>query len=158
MDRDYCEHEERVVAAVRGGFFDTEILGHAHDCPVCSEVLRITELFREESKLAGHELSTLPDAGLIWQKAQAAARQKAIAEATLPIRLVRTCAYGVAILSAPWLVFESFRLWPGWVNSWPRLAANQVWATASNEAALVAGIAGTLVCIAVSSWYILREE
>ncbi|HEY6339451.1 MAG TPA: hypothetical protein VIW68_13235 [Candidatus Sulfotelmatobacter sp.] len=158
MNRDYCEKEEWVVAAVRDGIPDAEILLHARNCPVCSEVLLITELLREESNLAGHELGTLPGAGLIWRKAQAATRQKAIAEATLPIRLVRTCAYVAAILSAAWLVFQSFQLSPERASSWPRLLVDKVWATASNEAALTAGMAGTLICIAVSSWYILREE
>jgi hypothetical protein len=99
MNEHFCEKEQQLVAALCGSSRDAEILGHARNCPVCSEVLLVSELLRESTQLATHELSALPDAALIWRKAQAWARQKAPVRATLPIRIARISAFFLAILT-----------------------------------------------------------
>jgi hypothetical protein len=147
-----CEKEQQLVAALFANSPDIEILSHARNCRVCSEVLLVTESLREGTELTTHELSALPDAAVIWRKAQAVAREKALARATLPIRIARICALVVAVLAAPWILVESGQLWPE-----PLGSGNWRWPSALNETALLLIITGT-VCIGLSSWYMLREE
>jgi len=160
MNEHFCEKEQQVVAALCGSSRDAEILGHAGRCPVCSEVLLVSEFLRESTQLAAHELSALPDAALIWRKAQALAREKALVRATLPIRIARISAFVVAVLAAPWLIFESHQLWPVMPDFWPRHLSftNRLRPSDSNETALPLAITATIICIGLSSWYMLREE
>jgi hypothetical protein len=159
MNEAYCEKEQQIVAALCGSSRDAEILGHARTCPVCSEVLLVAELLREGSQISTRELSAVPDAGLVWRKAQALAREKALFRATLPIRLARISALVIAVLAAPWLVLESRQLWPWMADFWPRHLSftNRLWPSDLNATALLLAITGTLVCT-LSAWYMLREE
>jgi len=160
MSEHYCEKEQQVVAALRSGLSAPELREHARQCPVCSEVMLVAEFLREETNLAQHELSTLPDAALIWRRAQALAREKALVWAALPIRIVRISAFVVAALAAPWLILESRPLWPWMADLWPRHlpSTNRLWPSGLNETALLLAITGTLICIGLSSWYMLRED
>jgi hypothetical protein len=160
MNEHYCEKEQGVVAALFGSSHNAEILGHAPNCPVCSEVLLVTEFLRENTKLATHERSRLPDAALIWRKAQALAREKALARATLPIRIARICTFVVALLAARWVILEFPQLWPRTPDLWPKYlpSTNWLWPSALNQTVLVLAITGTLICIGLSSWYMLRED
>jgi hypothetical protein len=159
MNEAFCEKEQQIVAALCGGSRDAEILGHARSCPVCSEVLLVAEFLRESTQIATQELSVLPDAALIWRKAQALAREKALVRVTLPIRLARISAFVVGVLAAPWLILECHQLWPWMADLWPRhlSSTNRLWPSDLNETALVLAITGTVVC-ALSAWYMLREE
>src|SRR5271165_5828678 len=171
MTEDYCEKEQAVVAALHGGTLNAELLGHAGGCPVCSEVLLVAEFLHEEGTSFDRELR-LPDATVIWRKAQAMAREKALARATLPIRIARTCAYSVAILATPWMVLE-FSGRPSWLpdlglrhlmsidltsidlTSRALTSIDGNWLAALTGTMLV-GITATLLGIALSSWYMLR--
>jgi hypothetical protein len=159
MNEVYCERERQVVAALCGSSLDAEILSHARCCPVCSEVLLVGEFLRESTQLATHELSAMPDAGLIWRKAQAMAREKGLARATLPIRIARISAFVIAVLAAPWLILEAHQLRPWIADFWPGHLSftNRLWPADLNETALLLAITGTLVCT-LSAWYMLREE
>jgi len=154
----YCEKELAMVAAVRAGTLNTDLLGHAGSCPVCSEVLLVAEFLREDGASLDRELAT-PDATVIWRKAQARAREKALARATLPIRIARTCAYALAIFASPWIVLEFSRR-PSWFSSLglQHLASTDGNWLAGLNGATVLGVAATFLCIALSSWYMLREE
>jgi hypothetical protein len=159
MDKQYCEKEHEVVAALRGFAPDLAIFRHAHECPVCSEVLLVAGLLQEESRLADYEVSSLPDASLIWRKAQTRAEEIVLRKATLPIRIMRTCAYALAILSSPWSAVQlsHARL------SMPNLGiTHSLWTDRSWLAAFtgttVVGFTLTIVCVGLSSWYMLREE
>lgn len=152
MNEAYCEKEQQVVAALWGRSRDAGILGHARSCPVCSEVVLVAEFLRESTQIATHELSGLPDARVIWRRAQSSAREKALVKVTLPIRIARISAFVVAVLAAPWLIVESHRLWSGHLSS-----TNRLWPSDLNETALLLAITSTLVCT-LSAWYMLREE
>jgi len=153
MKEHYCDKEPQVIAALCANSQDVEILTHARNCPVCLEVLLVTESLRDDSELTVHELTHLPDATVIWRKAQAVARGKALARATLPIRIARIFTLVVAVFAAPWVFVESGLLWPELLGS-----VNWRWPSALNETALLLMITGTVLCIGVSSWYMLREE
>jgi hypothetical protein len=183
MNPSDCEKESQILQAIRSGDASPDLVAHAQACPVCSEVWLVAQFLREETNLAGHELN-LPDPGLIWRKAQSRAREKALAKATLPIRIMRTCALVLAIFSMPWIVSLLTHA-PAWLHelglsrfsftdqslinrdlinqSWVNQGwANQSWLDQSWLGALTGatllGISITLACIAVGSWYMLREK
>ncbi len=159
MNEQYCEKEQEVAAALAGGARDAEILNHARECAVCWEVLLVREFLREGAQLAPHEIENLPDATLVWRKAQAIAQEKALVRATLPIRAIRIVACAAGVLAAPWLVLQSQRLWPGLTDVWlgQLSSTSRLWPSGSNELALLLAITGAIFCIGLSSWYILRD-
>jgi hypothetical protein len=159
LDREHCEKEEQVVAALHSGPPDAAILDHARDCSVCSEVLLVATRLRQEAALPDHALDVLPDPGLIWQAAQSRAREKALAKATLPIRIMRASAAALAIFAAPWIALE-FLHPPSWILNFgiARLPeTTSAWPSAFTGITLF-GITATLACIALGSWYMLREK
>jgi hypothetical protein len=192
MNPSHCEREPQILEAIqndaiRNGNASPDLLAHAETCPVCSEVWLVAELLQgktqddsklEEISLADHELTTLPDPGLIWRKAQAraraGARERALAKATLPIRIMRTCAVVVVILALPWLA-SLFAHPPAWITefhlnsfslihpssahlSWiDQGGIGQNWLGALTGTTLV-GLSVTVACIALGSWYMLREK
>ena len=98
-------------------------------------------------------------AAVIWRRAQIGAREKALARATLPIRVAQTLAYAVAILVALWIAFE-FSQSPAWMQSLELkhlFLMDRAWSSALTGTTLL-GIAAMLVSVALSSWYMLREE
>jgi hypothetical protein len=165
MNETSCQKEQELVEALYGGTLNAELLGHTGSCPVCLEVLLVAEFLGEEGRCLDRELVP-PDATAIWRKAQAMAREKALAKATLPIRIARTCAYAAAVLAAPWIVLDlSAR--PSWL---PSLGSRHLISIALSSIAptpnwladltgtMLVGITGTCLGIALSSWYMLHEE
>lgn len=160
MNEKYCDKEQQVTAALCASSPDSESLSHARSCPVCSEVLQVSDFLRKETSLAQHELNALPDPALIWRKTQAAAREKALLRATLPIRIARISALAVAVLSAPRLILESHQLQPWMADLWPRHLsfASGLWPSDMNQIALLLALTGALICIGLSSWYMLQKD
>ena len=159
MNEHYCEKEQQVADALRSDSCSLELREHVRQCPVCSEVLLVANFLREETSLSEHELSALPDGSLIWRKTQALAREKALVRATLPIRIARTCTFVVAVLATPWLILE-YQLWPRMMDFWPRYLPpiNRFWPSDLTESTLLLAFTGTLICIGLSSWYMVWEE
>lgn len=158
MKKQFCEMEPAVVAAMRSGTLNAEMLDHAAGCVSCSDVLLVTEFLRDESASLDRALRT-PDAAVIWRKARARAREEALAKATLPIRVVRVCSYALAILAAPWIVLEFWRR-PAWLpdTGLKHLSAmDGNWVSALNGT-IVLSLAAMFICVALSSWYVLRAE
>jgi hypothetical protein len=159
MNGQYCEREHEFVAALRIGRPDDAALAHAGHCPVCSEVLLVARLFQEKAKLSDHELVSLPDASLIWQKAQTRAREIAMKKATRPILIMRSCACALAVIASPWLAFQLTHL-PAWfanlgLTEFPR--PDGAWLAAFTGTTIL-GFSLTIVCVGLSSWYMLQEK
>jgi hypothetical protein len=158
MRQQSCDKEQVVAAAFHRGALTAELLAHAGGCPVCSDVLLVAQFLQEDSVHLEHELRTA-DASAIWARAQTMAREKALARAILPIRIARTCAYALAVLAAPWIAFE-ISLLPPWL---PNLGLKHLFAVDGTALAgltetTLAGITVMFICIALSSWYMLRTE
>jgi hypothetical protein len=161
MNEHFCDKEQQVATALCGSSRDAELLAHARSCQVCSEVLLVAEFLRGSAQLATHELSALPDAALIWRKAQTFARERALDRATLPIRIARIATFFVAVLAAPWLILESRQFWLWVADLWPirqLSSTNRFWLSEFNDTALLLAITSTIICIGLGSWYMLREE
>ena len=103
MNLPQCDREQEVLDALRSGrwasAWGAELRQHAATCAVCAEVAFVAQEFRREAELAPAELPAgLPSAGLIWWKAQRAARREAEQRAAEPILLVERAAYALGAL------------------------------------------------------------
>jgi hypothetical protein len=114
-----CDREQQVLDALQSGRWagpwGEEIRRHAAACAVCSEVVLVAEALRHEEELAQTEVR-LPSAGLVWWKAQLAARRAAEERAAQPIAWVERM---VQVFGALALLGTGLWQWPrilGWLG------------------------------------------
>jgi hypothetical protein len=149
----FCE-KEQVVAALLAGALPDDLLAHVSVCEVCTEVAQVSHALLHEVAPAVDVLR-LPDASLVWKRAQALAKQQTIAKATRPIRIARICAGVTALLALPWLA-------PTLLNSMPNfshqlLTMDHTFSAALTGTTLLA-VGTSLILISLSSWYVLHQE
>jgi hypothetical protein len=101
-----CEKEQALTETLQRGQWpeacDPVLRAHVENCPVCSEVVQVAQALREEHASLHAEMK-LPDAGLVWWKAQLRARREAAELATRPIALAER--FGLACGLASLLAF-----------------------------------------------------
>jgi len=153
----FCEKESSVVAAVLAGAIPDDLVAHIGGCAVCSEVVLVSELLANEISAVPKEFH-IPDAGVVWRRAQRLSREQAIARATRPIRIVRICGGIAAVLALPWAGF-TFLNSPSWLPDF----AHYSWTvdhslSAAATGAGLFGIVGSVILVSLSSWYVLRQE
>ena len=92
-----CEKESLVIEAVRSGSWDADLREHADQCDSCSDALVVARVLNE---MRGVDLAEarIPDAGLMWWKAQLVAKRTAAERATQPISFVERFAYVCGVL------------------------------------------------------------
>ena len=151
-----CENEQALLAELQNGSLSGELVAHLESCPLCREIVMTVEGLRPEAARLDRSLRP-PDSAMIFRRAQQRAREEALARATLPIRITLACAVVVSILSAPWLIAYLMRL------PWELSLLRPVYFLQRNlpdalPGSLLIGMAATLLCIALSSWFVLREE
>jgi len=156
MTPQICEKEHAVLAALQNGNLSGELVVHLESCPLCSEIVMTVEGLRPEAARLDNNLRP-PDPATIFRRAQQRAREEALARATLPIRITLACTVVLSILSAPWLIAYLMRL------PWEVPLLRPVYFLQRNlpdalSGSTVMGMAATLLCIALSSWLVLREE
>ena len=83
-----CERERMVRHAVRSGLWNDDLRSHVADCAICSDALFVAEFMRAEAE-AAQTCSRVPDANLIWWKAELRARREAAERVTRPIAVVQ---------------------------------------------------------------------
>ena len=114
-----CEKEQAVTEMLQSGRWpeacDSALRLHVENCAVCSEVVLVAQFLREENAALFANMQ-LPDAGLVWWKAQLRARREAAELATRPIALAErfALACGTAALLA-FIVWKwsDFHTWLG---------------------------------------------
>ena len=119
-----CDREQEVVDALRSGRWASawgdELRQHAEDCAVCAEVAFAAQEFQREAELARTELqqpgTRLPSAGLVWWKAQLAARRAAEQRAAAPMLWVERAAYVLGALAAMGLGIWKWSIVAGWLS------------------------------------------
>lgn len=94
-----CENELRVVRCARTGFWDAGLEQHVASCPVCTEAASIARVLNE-MRSADEASAQVPDAALMWKKAQFLAARDAGERATRPISFVQRFAYALAVVCA----------------------------------------------------------
>ncbi len=181
-----CDREQEVVDALRSGRWASEwgegIRLHAAECPVCAEVAFAAQVFQREVELAGAELQQpgagLPSAGLVWWKAQLAARRAAEQRAAEPMVLVERVAYALGALAVLGLGVWQWPNISGWLlrlqgsASIPRFAAApdysssgdwlhrlaQAWTTQTADLLLLASAAVFLTLMVFAVYVAWRED
>jgi hypothetical protein len=150
----FCEKEQVVVAALLAGAFPDDLLAHVSVCEVCTEVGQVSHALLHQVAPAADVLR-LPDASLVWKRAEALAKQQALAKATRPIRIARICAGVAALVALPWLV-------PTFLNSMPNFSHHLLTMDHTSPDALTGttliAAGASLILISLSSWYVLRQE
>ncbi len=162
MNREICEREQAIFAALLSGTLDPDLAAHARGCCACSDVLLVSGFLRRNSALSAKERNAMPDPGLIWRKAQWGATERAVRVASRPIRWMTILAC-VTFACSPWLRL----LWPlaqSLTSSWSKMldssfvALSRTLPATSNGSLILLAGTGTMLILALSSWLILREE
>jgi hypothetical protein len=105
MNTPQCSNEQAVTELLQSGRWpdagDATLRRHVEGCSVCSETVQVAGLLQEANSVLLADVK-LPDAGLVWWKAQLRARREAAELATRPIALAEkfALACGVAVLLA----------------------------------------------------------
>ena len=153
MKTTFCDQERAIVAALLTGTLPDGLQAHVDVCELCAEVVLLARSLQEVASPLG-ELR-VPDAAQVWRKAQALARQRAIAKATQPIRIARIAACVTAIAALPWAI-------PTFLNAAPAFVRH-VWTLDRPLSGIftgtaLLGIIASLIFLSLSSWYVLRQE
>lgn len=126
-----CDREIEVIRAIQASRWADSpgLRAHAAECETCAEVALVAHALAN----AEDEVHPLPDASLVWWKAQLRARREAVERASEPIEIFERVAYafaGIALVAA--LIWQRARLghllglasrqtasgtgWLGWVS------------------------------------------
>lgn len=162
MNKVFCEKEQQTSAAVRSRTIDRDTSLHAQTCQVCSDILLVGKFLNDDCPLADHERTAVPDPTFIWRKAQLRANKEALRIALRPIRYMKVLAC-IAFACSPWLRLLlpiGRELTVSWSQTLDlNLAyASKLWPVIANESTVLLGAVGTIILLALSSWYMLRQE
>lgn len=162
MNREFCEREDQMSAAIRSGTVDRESALHVQHCAVCSEIVRVSKFLNDEAVLADQERTALPDPSFLWQKGRLRKIQRAVRLATRPILYMKIIAC-LAFACSPWLRLL-LPIGREWMASWPRpfelsfFSTSKFWPSMASESAVLLATLGTLILLGLSSWYMLLQE
>ncbi len=130
--RETCAYESVVLQAPAGTELTADARAHLAGCPRCQEALAAGAWMRRLADTAG-ETRDLPDASLLWWRAQLVQRWNREREATAAVEVVERVELLVGLVSLiALLVWQGPRLWAfvrGTTHSWDALAVTR-WAAA----------------------------
>ncbi|HET6961438.1 MAG TPA: hypothetical protein VFJ27_03035, partial [Terriglobia bacterium] len=125
-----CSYEQAIVSAVQTETWTDALRTHFGDCISCQETVQIAGLMHSLAAVEDSSHS-LPDARVIWLKANLAQKQASTAEALRPVETFQWVAWGVAALAA---FFGLFAKWTQlergmvWLNTgWASLVSQAGW-------------------------------
>ena len=174
----HCDREQEVVSALYSGRWTSawgeEIRKHAATCSVCREVMFVAEALQREAERM--DLSRLPSGGLVWWKAQLAARRAAEERAAQPITQVERAAQALGALTAFGVVAWQWARITSWFGATKRLAQPaaataiagwirhlapglvQAWPIQLPGFLVIASIGGFLTVMGLAAYVVWREE
>lgn len=102
-----CPRETEVLELVAIGAWPAragaDLRAHASGCPACQDVAAVSLAL--EALDEGDARASLPDARLVWHRAQMRAREAALRQATRPILFAQVAGIaGVLIVAALWIL------------------------------------------------------
>ena len=129
-----CAHEREVLDLVLTerwpDYCDAGTLAHVAECDVCADVVAVAMAMREDQALQPIESAPVPDATLVWWRAQLRAHEEAGRKAARPIAMVQGVGIGIAGVAALSL---GRTFWP-----WIREYGSSMWTSAATASASVA--------------------
>jgi len=116
-----CSHEQAIIAAVQTETWTDALRMHLSSCVCCQETVQIAGWMHSLAVVEDNP-RPLPDAKVIWLKAQLAQRRASAAEALKPVETFQRVAWGVSALAlffgllAKWTLLERAITWlnTGW--------------------------------------------
>ena len=122
MRRLDCPHESEVLSAVYTNRWPhqagDELRDHVFECRICADVLAVAAAFEAETDLARAN-AHVPDASIVWWRAQLRARQAAEKEAVRPITVAQAVGLA-AIVGVGGAIFGATATWfqnaLGWIG------------------------------------------
>ena len=111
-----CEKELLVIEASRTGSWDAELRKHVADCHACGDVALAANALNAMNAVDLAE-ARIPDAGLMWWKAQLLSKRAAAERATKPISFVEHFAYACGILAFVAVCVWQWAAIRGWLAS-----------------------------------------
>ena len=131
-----CAHEREVLDLVLTerwpDYCDAGTLAHVAECDVCADVVAVAMAMREDQALQPIESAPVPDATLVWWRAQLRAHEEAGRKAARPIAMVQGVGIGIAGVAALSL---GRTFWP-----WIREYGSSMWTSAATASASVASV------------------
>jgi hypothetical protein len=76
-----CDWEQQVIEATRNGLWASSLRAHLRHCALCSQIELIAASLQQDAARA-ERLFDLPPAGMVWRRAQARRRERALQRAT----------------------------------------------------------------------------
>lgn len=114
-----CEKELLVIEAARSGAWDTELRKHVAGCHACAEVALAAGALNA-MRASDQAEARIPDAGLMWWKAQLLSKRAAGERATKPISFVEHFAYACGVFAAVAVCVWQWSAIRGWFASMGR--------------------------------------
>jgi len=167
-----CAHEREVLDLVLADRWpercEADRLANVAECEICADVVSVALAMRDDQALEPIERAPVPDATLVWWRAQLRAHEEAGRKAARPIAMVQGVAIGIAGVAALSL---GRTFWP-WIREYASgfsNAASSVSVTAANIASsttaaaaaapwLTLAVAVTLVVTPVAVYFALGRE
>lgn len=95
-----CEHESETLSAVYTSRWPhaagEELRAHVAGCRICSDVVAVAAAFEEETDRV-RAAARVPDASIVWWRAQLRARQEANREVLRPITVAQAIGLAAAV-------------------------------------------------------------
>ena len=129
MNAPVCSHERDVLDVVAIGQWpqraDAQLRAHVMTCATCAEVAGIAVAVREWSD--GGLVAQVPDASVVWHRAQATAREAAARTASRPVRVAQGVAALAFVVGLVWMGPEAgwyVSVWQTLVSAMPAVSVN----------------------------------
>jgi len=164
-----CAHERDVLDLVLSERWpehcDADTLAHVAECDVCADVVAVAMAMREDQAQQPVAAAPIPDATLVWWRAQLRAHEEAGRKAARPIAMVQGVGIGIAGVAAlsvgrtfwPWIREYSQSLWTSVSTATTSAAAAATPDTAVSWVALTL-VASVLIAAPVAVYFALGRE
>jgi hypothetical protein len=139
-----CAHEREVLDLVIADRWpdrcDPDVVAHASACEVCRDVVAVAFAMREDEArveaeivaASPHHQSVVPDATLVWWRAQLRAHEDAARRAARPIAMVQGIGIGIGLVATLSL---GRVLWP-WIRAYAAGATSSLADMAARSASM----------------------
>ncbi len=105
MNGPLCPYERDVLDLVAIGQWpqraDAQLRAHVAGCASCAEVAEIAAVVREWNELA--LVAPVPDASVVWHRAQVKAREAAARTASRPVWVAQAAALVALVVALAWI-------------------------------------------------------
>lgn len=120
MNATSCDREIEVLRTVQAGRWpeasDPDLCAHVAGCTACGEVALVACALLEADTWTGTEAHPLPQASLVWWKAQLRARREAVERASEPIAIFEQVAYAFGCLALLGIAIWQWARIEGWLG------------------------------------------